>query len=113
MISANFVNHDGAHIVRRGSASDVTLIPEGSTILLQKRGEAGRLNDVTLLDMRLQKDFKLSPKVRLSVFADALNLLNNDTPEGVQSSIVTSSVFLYPFDPVDPRRVMLGAKLPF
>jgi len=26
---------------------------------------------------------------------------------------VTSSVFNYPFDPVDPRRFMLGAKLRF
>jgi hypothetical protein len=31
----------------------------------------------------------------------------------VQSTIVTSSVFNYPFDPVDPRRFMLGAKLRF
>jgi hypothetical protein len=47
------------------------------------------------------------------VFADALNLLNEDAYEGVQSSSVTSSVFLWPFDPVDPRRVMLGAKFRF
>ena len=63
--------------------------------------------------MRLQKDFDLGPKVRFSVFADAINILNGDTPEGVQSSIVTSSVYLYPADPVDPRRLMLGAKLRF
>jgi hypothetical protein len=63
--------------------------------------------------MRLQKEFKVGPKVHFTVFADALNLLNDDTPEGVQSSFVTSSVYLYPIDPVDPRRVMLGAKLRF
>jgi len=113
LVSANLVNHDGANIVRRATVSDVTQLPEGSTILLQKRGESGRLNDVTLLDMRVEKDFKINTRIRLSVFADFLNLLNNDTPEGVQSSIVTSSVYLYPFDPVDPRRAMLGAKLRF
>jgi len=31
----------------------------------------------------------------------------------VTSSFVTSSVYLYPADPVDPRRLMLGAKLRF
>jgi outer membrane receptor protein involved in Fe transport len=113
MVSANFVNHDGAHRVRRGSARDATDIPEGTNVLLQKRGTFGRLPDVSLLDVRLQKDFKVGPKVRFSVFADGLNILNSDAYEGVQSTIVTSSVFNYPFDPVDPRRVMLGAKLRF
>jgi hypothetical protein len=113
LVSANFVNHDGAHRVRRGSARSVTDIPEGTNVLLQKRGTFGRLPDVSLLDVRLQKDFKVGSRVRFSVFADALNLLNNDAYEGVQSTIVTSSVFDWPFDPVDPRRVMLGAKLRF
>jgi len=113
MVSANFVNHDGAHRVRRASARSVTDIPESPNILLQKRGTFGRLPDVSLLDMRLQKDFKLKDNVRFSVFVDALNLLNEDAYEGVQSTIVTSSVFNYPFDPVDPRRFMLGAKLRF
>ena len=113
MVSANFVNHDGAHLVRRASARPVTGIPESTNILLQKRGTFGRLPDVSLFDMRLQKDFKLGDTVRFSVFVDALNLLNEDAHEGVQSTIVTSSVFNYPFDPVDPRRFMLGAKLRF
>jgi outer membrane receptor protein involved in Fe transport len=113
LVSANFVNHDGAHIVRRGSVRDITNIPEGTTILLQKRGENGRLKDVTLLDLRLQKEFKLGKGARFSLFADALNVTNSDTPEGVQSSNVTSAVYLYPVDPVDPRRLMLGAKFKF
>jgi outer membrane receptor protein involved in Fe transport len=113
LASASFVNHDGAHKVRRGTVRDITNIPEGTTVLLQKRGTLGRLPDVSLLDMRLQKDFKLGSNVRFSVFADALNLLNSDAYEGVQSTLATSSVFLWPFDPVDPRRVMLGAKLRF
>jgi hypothetical protein len=40
--------------------------------------DLGRLPDVSLLDMRLQKDFKLKDNVRFSVFVDALNLLNED-----------------------------------
>jgi hypothetical protein len=112
MVSANFVNHDGAHRVRRASARSVTDIQESPNILLQKRGTFGRLPDVSLFDMRLQKNFKFE-KVNVSLFVDALNLLIEDAYEGVQSTVVTSSVFNYPFDPVDPRRFMLGAKLRF
>jgi outer membrane receptor protein involved in Fe transport len=113
LASASYSGHDGAHTVRRGTVRDITGIPEGTTVLLQKRGTLGRLPDVNLLDIRLQKDFALTDQVRFSVFADALNVLNDDAHEGVQSTIATSSVFLWPFDPVDPRRIMLGAKLRF
>jgi outer membrane receptor protein involved in Fe transport len=113
LVSANFVNHDGAHVVRRGTVREITRIPEGTTILLQERGENGRLPDVTLFDMRLQKDFALGKTAEFSVFVDALNILNDDATEGVQSTVVTSSVYNFPFDPVDPRRFMLGAKLRF
>src|SRR5262245_49874487 len=120
LVSANFSYRQGAHIVRRGrlpgSATDDfegTNIPEGTTILLQKRGENGRIPGVTFLDLRLQKDFNLSHQVKLSVFADMLNSFNDDAYESVQNSLVTSSAYLAPFDPVDPRRVMLGAKLRF
>jgi len=81
--------------------------------LLQPRGENGRLQDVTILDFRLQKDFRLGGKVRLAVMADAFNLLNSDTTEGVVTSLVESSSYLYPLQPVTPRRFMLGAKLKF
>jgi hypothetical protein len=47
------------------------------------------------------------------VFADALNLLNESATQSVVSTIVTSSAFWFPSEPVDPRRLMLGAKLRF
>ena len=68
---------------------------------------------MTLFDVRLQKDFRLGEQVRLSVFADGLNILNDDATQGRVSTQVTSSAFWFPSDPVDPRRVMLGAKLRF
>ena len=114
LISANLIHRDNAWTVRAASASTaVTGIPTARQILLQKRGETDRLPSVTFLDMRLQKDFKLGKTVRFSVFADALNLLNDDTYEGVQSSTVTASVFLWPTAVVNPRRIMLGAKFRF
>ena len=61
----------------------------------------------------MEKDFKLGKNVRLGAFADFFNILNNDATQTVQSTIPTSSVFWFPADPVDPRRVMLGTKLRF
>jgi hypothetical protein len=114
LVSANFSSRDGAHLVRRTrSLKDITLVPENKPILLQPRGENGRLSDVTLLDMRLEKDFRLGSSARLSVFADALNLLNENTTQGVVTSLVEASTYLYPKQPLTPRRVMLGAKFKF
>ena len=45
--------------------------------------------------------------------ADAFNLLNSDTTEGVVTSLVESDSYLYPLSPVLPRRFMLGAKIKF
>jgi len=114
LVSANLSSRDGAHLVRRTrSLRSVTQVPENTPILLQPRGENGRLEDVTILDFRLQKDFHLGGKVRLAVMADAFNLFNSDTTEGVVTSLVESSSYLYPLSPVTPRRFMLGAKLKF
>lgn len=114
LVSAAFSNRSGAHKIRRTRLdSNLTNIPDFRILLLEPRGELGRIESVTLVDARLQKDFKLGEKVKFSVFADALNLLNADTTQQTQSSVVTSRVFEYPSNPVDPRRVMLGAKLRF
>jgi outer membrane receptor protein involved in Fe transport len=114
LVSANFSNRSGAHLVRRTRAlRDITHVPENTPILLQPRGENGRLDAVTILDLRLQKDFKLGSGVRLALIADGFNVLNSDTTEGVITSLVESSSYLYPLSPVTPRRFMLGAKLKF
>lgn len=114
LVSANLSSRDGAHLVRRTrSLRSITQVPENTPILLQPRGENGRLEDVTILDFRLQKDFRLGEKARLAVIADAFNLFNSDTTEGVVTSLVESDSYLYPLSPVTPRRIMLGAKLKF
>jgi outer membrane receptor protein involved in Fe transport len=116
LVSANFSYRDGAHLIRRIRLdSSITGIPNDNTnvLILQPRGENGRIQSVTFLDMRLEKDFKLGQKAKLSVFADALNLLNEDATQSVVSTLVDSSAFWFPSEPVDPRRIMLGAKLKF
>jgi outer membrane receptor protein involved in Fe transport len=112
LVSASFQHRNNAHIVRRGSA-EIANIPEGTTVFLEPRGSRGRLPDVTLLDMRFQKDFKLSKQVHVSAFADVLNLFNTGVNEDVVTARVTASHYNWPLSVVDPRRAMLGAKLRF
>ena len=112
LVSANFQYRNNAHIIRRGTVEG-TNIPEGTTIFLEPRGNRGRLPDVMLLDMRVQKDFKLGSQVRVSAFADLLNAFNSDVYEDVVTSRVTASTYYWPLAPVDPRRVMVGAKVRF
>jgi len=114
LVSANVAHRNGAWTLRRARvASSVTNVPEGTTILLQRRGENPRLDDVTQLDMRFQQDFRFGKDARLGVFVDALNLLNEDSPESVQSSLATSGVFNFYTTPVFPRRFMFGGKFRF
>ena len=62
---------------------------------------------------RLQKDFRFGKDVKLGVFVDAINLLNEDANEGIQSSLASSDIYGYYSSPVFPRGFMLGAKFRF
>jgi outer membrane receptor protein involved in Fe transport len=114
MVSGAFSYRSGAWLIRRYRVpGDITNIPDNNVLLLQPRGENGRIDSVTLFDVRIEKSFKLGEKVRLAVTADIFNVLDENATQTVQSTIPTSSVFWYPADPIDPRRAMLGAKLRF
>jgi outer membrane receptor protein involved in Fe transport len=114
LVSGNLAYRDGAWSLRRARVpADLTNIPEGTVILLQRRGENDRIPNVTQVDMRLQKDFRFGKDVRLGLFVDGLNLLNDDSYETVVSSLVTSDSFNEPSTPIFPRRFMLGAKFRF
>jgi hypothetical protein len=111
--SASFDARQGGHRIRtRAIPSSIT--GQGSTIiLLQPRGDFGRLEPVTILDARLQKDFGLGRGARFSVFVDALNLNNENAQQAVVSPSVTSSQYQYQTSFVFPRRYMLSGKFSF
>ena len=105
----------GPWIVRRATLNEATIgVPEGRLILLQQRAGSWAASPAHLPRHAPPEGLQARQDRRASRCSrDALNLMNEDAYEGVQSSTVTSSVFLWPFDPVDPRRLMLGAKLGF
>ena len=50
---------------------------------------------------------------RLTLFLDALNLNNENTPQAVVSANVTNGQYQYPTTFVAPRRLMLSGKFSF
>ena len=84
-----------------------------TTILLQPRGDFGRLPKVIIVDARVQKEFPLGRGTRISLVMDALNLNNTNSEQGVVSANVTSSSYQFPTTFVAPRRAMLSGKFSF
>jgi hypothetical protein len=83
-----------------------------TTIILQPRGELDRLPWVTIVDARVQKEFVVGNS-RLTVFLDALNLNNENSPQAVASANVTNGQYQYPTTFIAPRRLMLSGKFSF
>ena len=79
-------------------------------ILLEPRGSR-RLSSQTLLDLRLSRTLPLAGRGRIELLVDVLNVLNDRAEEGLASDNVFSPNFRRPTLFMDPRRVMLGARL--
>jgi hypothetical protein len=111
--SASFDAREGAHRLRTRSIPSSIAGQSSTVIILQPRGEFGRLPAVTILDARLQKDVPLGRGARLSIIVDALNLNNENAPQQVVQANVTSSSYQFPRTFVSPRRFMLSGKFSF
>jgi len=87
--------------------------PSAPPINMEANTGDRRVDDVNLIDLRAQKDFKLSTQAHttLSVFLDALNMTNNAAFESVASQTGTTSSFGVPTRYILPRRLQLGAKI--
>jgi outer membrane receptor protein involved in Fe transport len=90
-----------------------SLVNVSSQILAEKRGESGRLDSATFVDMRLEKSFQLRNDFELALTLDLFNVLNEDVAEGVVSSLGSASTFNNGDNFVLPRRAMLGVKFRF
>ena len=86
--------------------------PSAPQINMESNTGDRRVEDVNLIDARIQKAFRLSGEaLRLEVFMDALNLTNSDQAESIGSSLGTSTAFGVPTRYIAPRRLQLGAKV--
>ena len=87
--------------------------PSAPQINMESNTGDRRVDDVNLLDIRVQRDFTLSQYAHttLSVFVDGLNMTNNSAYENVGSQIGISPSFGVPTRYILPRRLQLGAKI--
>jgi hypothetical protein len=93
------------------AASAQVSLPQGSQrILLERRGTR-RLPTLTMLDVRVSKTVALGRLGRVEFLMDVLNALNQATEEALATDNLYSQNFGQPTVFVDPRRVMLGARL--
>ena len=88
--------------------------PSAPQINMEANTGDRRVADLNLIDLRAQKDFRLSTAAHttFSVFIDALNMTNNAAFESVANQLGTSTTaFGVPTRYILPRRLQLGAKI--
>jgi hypothetical protein len=110
-LGVNFVHQTGRPWARQIRAADVVGVT--TNLLVEKVTGDRRLPDWNILDVNLQKRFKLGESISFDVFAYFLNLTNSGIGEDVLDRFGTSENFgkLTSFFP--PRRIMLGAHFRF
>jgi hypothetical protein len=112
LVGLNF-NHQKGRPYGRLVQLPAELVGLPTNILAERLDGSRRVGTWNVLDLRVQKEFALSGAARLALFADGLNVTNDDASDGVGSRLGTSEGFGVPTDFILPRRLMLGAKLSF
>ncbi len=113
LVSTNIQHQTGRPWARQIRVSGLGFA-SSPTIDAEPLDGSRRVPSLNLVDLRLQKSFRLnSGGVQADVFADILNLTNADTAEGIISMLGTSTAFGAPSSFTYPRRAMLGAKIRF
>jgi hypothetical protein len=93
------------------AASAQISLPQGDQrILLESRGTQ-RLPSLSMVDVRIAKTLPVGGLGRVELMMDILNAFNQATEEGLATDNFYSPTFGRATVFVDPRRVMLGARL--
>jgi hypothetical protein len=71
------------------------------------------LDDLFLVDLRLEKRFKLGERFAISVFCDIFNLLNGDAVTSIQSDDASWTTFQEVFGLQYPRYFRFGTRIEF
>lgn len=111
-VSANYNYLSGRPWAKQITVTDV-LNQGKQTVMLEPRSDNRRTPGVSLLDLRLQKQFQLGGDSAIEVLVDIFNLFNSDAYYAVGSTLVTSDSFAQGATFVPPRRAMFGVKLVF
>jgi hypothetical protein len=77
--------------------------------ILAEPMDTRRMDNITILDLRVEKGFRLPGGRRVAGFVDAFNLLNANPEE--TASWISGPSFLRPLNIIAPRIVRIGTKL--
>jgi hypothetical protein len=86
-----------------------TTLSYGNIRILAEPMGTRRMDNITIVDMRIEKGFRLADGHRVAAFVDAFNLLNGNPEEAV--SWASGPSFLRPLNIIAPRILRVGAKL--
>jgi hypothetical protein len=93
------------------AATTPITLPQGDQrIQVEPRGSR-RLSSQSLLDVRISRSMALGKLGRVELMLDVLNALNDTAEEGIATDNLFSPNFGQPTVFVDPRRVMVSARL--
>ena len=84
-------------------------LESGTVRVLAEPMGTRRMDHVTLIDLRVEKGFRVPGERRAAAFIDVYNLLNANPAQNINWS--SGSTFLRPLAIVPPRIVRLGARL--
>ncbi len=111
-LSGYFRYLTGLPYTRTVNSKDLGL-PFSETIFAEPRGSRN-LPDLRILDLRVEKEFKLKEKMTFKVFADVFNLFNESKATGVVSRSSSPNLKFEEMTSIqDPRVFRLGAKFEF
>lgn len=80
----------------------------GSQRILAEPIDTQRMDDITILDVRVEKSFNLAAR-RFGVFFDVYNLTNSDAAQQINWG--SGSTYLFPVSVIGPTIMRFGAKL--
>jgi len=111
VVAANFQHFSG----KPWAATALVALPQTGNqptqrILIEPRGSR-RLSSQSLLDIRLSTTISLGPVGRAELLVDVLNALNDTAEEALATDNQFSPNFGQPTVFMDPRRVMVGARV--
>lgn len=110
-VSASYMAQSGKPIAR--SISVMGMNQGAFAVFAEPRGSHWRLDAWNLLDLRVEKSFNFTDRIRLRIAADFFNAFNEDTMIETLTTRGLSEDFMKPARVIPPRRVQLGFRLQF
>ena len=104
-----YLRHQSGQPFGRTFVTPPSLLNYGRIRILAEPIDTHRMDNITILDVRVEQGFRLAEGRRVAGFVDGFNLLDANPEETV--SWTSGSSFLRPLNIVAPRIVRIGAKV--